>query len=213
MKKKIASILARTQIHQIEKKSIVNTEQIPTEPIEEVEIITEPEEELEIITEPEPEEELQVPKVKYTLPSSLVGWDGDMIQKNRIFNRCAANGIITKRDATDLKEKSIILDSIIPKIIVDESVASSELFEKLREQGYDGMCLGRGQPDEEVFRICLGKNMVLVIEENEFYARISDNKIYHVPIFISTNPELLNENVGTIVKHMQLFEKIKKIIV
>jgi len=211
MKKKIASILARTQIHQIEEKSTVNTEQIPTEPIEEVEIITEPEEELEIITEPEPEEELQVPKVKYTLPSSLVGWDGDMIQKNKIFNRCAANGIITKRDATDLKEKSIILDSIIPKIIVDESVASSELFEKLREQGYDGMCLGRGQPDEEVFRICLGKNMVLVIEENEFYDRIHDNKIYHVPIFISTNPELLNESVGIIVKHMQLFEKIIKL--
>ncbi len=210
MKKKIASILARTQIHQIEEKSTVNTEEIPTEPIEEVEIITEPEEELEIITEPEPEEELQVPKVKYTLPSSLVGWDGDMMQKNRIFNRCAANGIITKRDATDLKEKSIILGSIIPKIIVDESVASSELFEKLREQGYDGMCLGRGQPDEEVFRICLGKNMVLVIEENEFYARIDDNKIYHVPIFISTNPELLNESVRIIVAHMQLFEKIIK---
>jgi len=211
MKKKIASILARTQIHQIEEKSTVNTEEIPTEPIEEVEIITEPEEELEIITEPEPEEELQVPKVKYTLPSSLVGWDGDMIQKNKIFNRCAANGIITKRDATDLKEKSIILDSIIPKIIVDESVANSELFEKLRAAGYDGMCLGRGQPDEEVFRICLGKNMVLVIEENEFYARIHDNKIYHVPIFISTNPELVNESVGIIVKHMQLFEKIIKL--
>ncbi len=203
MKKKIASILARTQIHQIEAKSLASTE--------ELEIITEPEEELEIITEPEPEEELQVPKVKYTLPSSLVGWDGDVMQKNKIFNRCAANGIITKRDATDLKEKSIILDSIIPKIIVDESVASSELFEKLREQGYDGMCLGRGQPDEEVFRICLGKNMVLVIEENEFYDRIHDNKIYHVPIFISTNPELLNESVGIIVKHMQLFEKIIKL--
>ncbi len=42
MKKKIASILARTQIHQIEEKSTVNTEEIPTEPIEEVEIITEP---------------------------------------------------------------------------------------------------------------------------------------------------------------------------
>ena len=114
MKKKIASILANTQIHKIEAKSLASTEietvsdndHLEEKPVLESTISTE---ELEIITEPEPEEELQVPKVKYTLPSSLVGWDGDMMQKNKIFNRCAANGIITKRDATDLKEKSIIL--------------------------------------------------------------------------------------------------------
>lgn len=193
MKNKIASILANTQIHKIEAESLASKT-----------------EKIEIVSEPDPVEEKLEVSEPYTLPSSLVSWVGDLIQKNNIFNRCAANGIITKIDATELKEKSIILDSIIPKIIVDESVASSELFEKLREQGYDGMCLGRDHPEEEVFRICIGKNTVLVIEEVEFYEKIHDNKIYHVPIFISTNPELLNESVGKIVAHMQLFEKIIK---
>jgi len=192
MKKKIASILARTQIHQIEEKSLASTEIETVSDYDHLE-----------------EKEIEAPQPKFTTPSSMISWDGDQIQKNKIFNRCADNGIITKKDATALEEKSIILDSIIPKIIVDESVASSELIEGIKEQGYDGMCLGEGQPDEEVFRICLGKNTVLVIEEGEFYERIHDNKIYHVPIFVSRN--LVNENVGIIVKHMQLFEKIIKL--
>jgi len=70
------------------------------------------------------------------------------------------------------------------------------------------MCLGKVS-DGEIFRICIGKNTVLVIEEGEFYERIHDNKIYHVPIFVSRN--MVNENVGIIVAHMQLFEKIIKL--
>ena len=84
MKKKIASILAHTQIHQIEEESKASQ-------MEELEAVSDYDH-LE-------EKEIEVSEPKYTLPSSLVGWDGDPIQKNKIFNRCADNGIITKRDA------------------------------------------------------------------------------------------------------------------
>jgi len=211
MKKKIQSILAKTQLHKIEaeslakaEESLAKTEEIETEPLASTEI--------ETIPEPDniEEKELEVSEPKYTLHQSLISWDGDIIQKNKIFDRCAQNGIITKKDATGLEEKSIILDSIIPKIIVDESVASSELIEKLKKQGYDGMYLGEGHPDEEIFRVTGGKNTVLVIEEKEFYEKIHDNKVYHVPIFIERNADMVNYNVGKIVAHMQLFEKIIK---
>jgi len=208
MKKKIESILAKTQLHKIEAASLAKTEESMASQIE---VVTEPEpmEELEVVTEPEPVEELQVTEPIYTSYTSLFGWDGDMMQKNKIFNRCADNGIITKRDATDLKEKLIILDSIIPKIIVDDSVANSELFEKLKKQGYDGMCLGKDSTDD-IFLVAGGKNAVLVIEEKEFYEKIGDKKVYHVPIFISQDVDMVNYNVGKIVAHMQLFEKLKK---
>jgi len=192
MKKKIASILAHTQIHQIE-KSMASTE---IETVSDYDHIEE---------KPELEDHLEP---TFTAPSSLISWDGDPIQKNKIFNRCAQNGIITKRDATGLEEKSIILDSIIPKIIVDECVASTKLLETIKKWGYDGLCLGKDSPAGEVFRVAGGKNAVLVTEEGEFYEKIHDYKIYHVPIFISTNPEMLNENIGKIVAHMHLFEKI-----
>jgi len=207
MKKKIESILAKTQLHKIEAASLAKTEESMASQIE---VVTEPEpvEELEVVTEPEPVEELKVTEPIYTSYTSLFGWDGDMMQKNKIFNRCADNGIITKRDATDLKEKLIILDSIIPKIIVDDSVANSELFEKLKNQGYDGMCLGKDSTDD-IFLVAGGKNAVLVIEEKEFYEKIGDKKVYHVPIFISQDVDMVNYNVGKIVAHMQLFEKLK----
>ena len=219
MKKKIESILAKTQLHKIEAASLAKTEEsmasqievvTEPEPVEELQV-TEPEpvEELKVVTEPEPVEEVQVTEPIYTSYTSLFGWDGDMMQKNKIFNRCADNGIITKRDATDLKEKLIILDSIIPKIIVDDSVANSELFEKLKKQGYDGMCLGKDSPDD-IFLVAGGKNAVLVIEEKEFYEKIGDKKVYHVPIFISQDVDMVNYNVGKIVAHMQLFEKLRK---
>ena len=73
------------------------------------------------------------------------------------------------------------------------------------------MYLGEGHPDEEIFRVTGGKNTVLVIEEKEFYEKIHDNKVYHVPIFIDRNADMVNYNVGKIVAHMQLFEKIRKL--
>ena len=54
---------------------------------------------------------------------------------------------------------------------------------------------------------------MLVIEEGEFYDKILGYKIYHVPIFISRNTDMVNENIVTIVKHMRLFEKIRKQVV
>ncbi len=205
MQKKIQSILAKTQLHIIEAASLAKaeeskakTEEIETEPMASTEI--------ETIPEPDPVEE---PEPTFTAPSSLNSWDGDMMNKNKIFNRCAQSGVITKSDVTDLEEKLIILDSIIPKIIVDESVASSELFEKLKAQGYDGMYLGKDSPDD-IFLISGGKNAVLVIEEKEFYEKIGDSKVYHIPIFIDRNDDMVNYNVGKIVAHMQLFEKLIK---
>ena len=198
LKKKIANILAHTQIHQIEEKSLASTE---IETVSDYDHIEE---------KPELEDHLEP---KFTAPTSLISWDGDPIQKNKIFNRCAQNGIITKRDATGLEEKSIILDSIIPKIIVDESVASTSLLETIKKWGYDGLYLGKDSLEGEVFRVAGGKNAVLVIEEGEFYDKILGYKIYHVPIFISRNTDMVNENIVTIVKHMKLFEKIRKQVV
>jgi len=198
MKKKIASILARTQIHQIEEKSLASTE-------------------LESVSDYDNLEEKPMleyhPQPTFVAPITMISWDGDPIQKNKIFNRCAKNGIITKRDATDLEEKWIILDSIIPKIIVDESVASTKLLETIKKWGYDGLYLGKDSLDGEVFRVAGGKNAVLVIEEGEFYDKILGYKIYHVPIFIDRNVDLINENIVTIVKHMRLFEKIRKQVI
>jgi len=198
MKKKIASILAHTQIHQLEEPTA------PTAELEEFSDYDHIEEKPMLEYHPQP---------TFVAPSSMISWDGDPIQKNKIFNRCAKNGIITKIDATDLEEKWIILDSIIPKIIVDESVASTKLLETIKKWGYDGLYLGKDSLDGEVFRVAGGKNAVLVIEEGEFYDKIQDYKIYHVPIFISRNADLINENIVTIVKHMRLFEKIRKQVI
>ena len=192
MKKKIASILAQTQIHQIEEKSLASTE-------------------LEAVSDYDHLEEKPAleyhPQPTFVAPSSMISWDGNPIQKNKIFNRCAKNGIITKKDVTDLEEKWIILDSIIPKIIVDQCVANTKLLEKLKKWGYDGLYLGKDCPDD-IFSVAGGKNSVLVTEEGEFYEKIGDKKVYHVPIFISPDSDMENVNAGKIVAHMQLFEKI-----
>jgi len=218
MKKKIAIILSHTQIHQLEE---------PTAPTAELEEFSDydhleekPElestipktKELETVSDYDHLEEpvLENPKPKFVAPTSMISWDGDPIQKNKIFNRCADNGIITKKDATGLEEKLIILDSIIPKIIVDQCVASTKLLETIKRWGYDGLCLGKDSPEGEVFRVAGGKNTILVTEVGEFYEKICDYTIYHVPIFVSRDSDMINQNVGKIIAHMHLFEKIIK---
>ena len=155
---------------------------------------------------PGPSEHHKDPR-KYTAPKNPVELMGDLIQKNKIFDNCLKNGKITKLDAVGLEEKLKILDRIIPKIIVDECVASEKILEKIQECGYNVLYLGKGLSDDEIFKIIEKQKAVLVTEDEEFYDRVQKDKPTYDPIFIVRNTEKIMENIGVIQRHMKRFEE------
>ncbi|EIJ64984.1 hypothetical protein BD31_I0781 [Candidatus Nitrosopumilus salaria BD31] len=143
---------------------------------------------------------------KYTAPPKPLLLKGSLIQRNNIFNRCFVNKLVTNTNVTGLKEKSEILDNIIPKIILDECVASMKLLEKIQECGYHIEYLGRGLSDYEIHEIVEEQHAILVTEDKEFHHSVLKNKLTYDPIFIGRNTENILENVGIIQKHMKKFE-------
>jgi hypothetical protein len=148
---------------------------------------------------------------KYTAPLEKIILKGDLIEKNKIFNNCLQNKVLTNNNVTGLDEKSEILDDIIPKIIVDECVANDTLIKKIQECGYDVGYLGPGLSDEEIFQKVLKIKAVLVTEDKEFHNRVLDDKPTHDPIFVSRHTEHVIENAEIIQRHMKQFEKIREI--
>ena len=146
---------------------------------------------------------------KYTAPLESIRLRGDLIQRNKIFNNCFRSKVITNVNVTGLEEKSEILDTLIPKIIVDECVTSLKLLEKIQEIGYNVEYLGRGLPDEEIFKTVEEQNAVLVTEDKEFHDKVLHNKPTHDPIFVSRNTEKVLENVDVIQRYMKRFEANK----
>jgi len=144
---------------------------------------------------------------KYTAPSERISLKGNLILRNKIFNNCFKNKVITNVNVTGLEEKSDILDTIIPKIFVDECVMSLKLLEKIQEIGYNVEYLGRGLLDEEIFKTVEEQKAVLVTEDKEFHDKVLNDKPTHDPIFISRDTDKVLENVGVIQRHMKRFEE------
>ncbi len=144
---------------------------------------------------------------KYTAPIDTIKKKGNLIERNKMFDNCFKNRVITNVNVTGLEEKSDILDTIIPKIIVDECVASDKLLEKIQEQGYHIWYLGKGLPDEEIFKIVEEQKAILVTEDEEFHNKMLDDKLTHDPIFVIRNTENVMDNVGVIKRHMRRFEE------
>jgi predicted nuclease of predicted toxin-antitoxin system len=147
---------------------------------------------------------------KYAAPSDAIKIKGNLILRNKIFDNCFKNRVITNVNVTGLEEKSDILDTIIPKIIVDECVASKTLLEKIQEQGYNVWYLGKGLPDEEIFKIVEEQKAILVTEDEEFHNKVLDDKLTHDPIFVIRNIENVMDNVGVIQRHMKRFEEKRR---
>ncbi len=144
---------------------------------------------------------------KYTAPAEKIQLDGDLIARNKIFDNCFQNRVIINVNITGLEEKSNVLDTIIPKIIVDECVANSTLIKKIKELGYNVWYLGRGLPDDEIFKVVKEQNAILVTEDEEFHNRVLDDLPIHDPIFIVRNTDIILENVGVIQRYMKRFEE------
>jgi len=144
---------------------------------------------------------------KYTAPLEPISMKGDKIERNRIYNNCFKNKLITNVNVTGLEEKLVILDEVIPKIIVDECVASHKIIEKIAEAGYDVKFLKRGLADDVIFGVVNQQKAILVTEDREFHNRILDYKLTHDPIFVSRDTDHVLDNVGVIQRHMKRFEK------
>ena len=144
---------------------------------------------------------------KYTASIEQIELKGNLILRNKIFNNCFKNRVITNVNVTGLEEKSEILDTIIPKIIVDECVMSLKLLEKIQEIGYNVEYLGRGLLDEEIFKKVEEQKAILVTEDKEFHDKVLDDKPTHDPIFIARNTDKILENVGVIQRYMKRFEE------
>jgi len=90
---------------------------------------------------------------------------------------------------------------------LDECITNPKLIEKVREEGYDVIYLGRGLPDWKIFEFVIEKKGILVTEDREFHEWTRMNDLD--PCFISKDEKNLMISVGLIKKHMKKFESVK----